>query len=240
MVCKPWRTLGRPFALYEYTERTNILDHQKFLYSIQLPGDAKPSERWLGPNSSSDCSPELEDCDITPFNLLSGSLEMDLCGEGPLQSVKINSMHLLAYPKPIEPQFASYDIEEQLKRCGVGPWALTGYPIVSDKTQIAHEVKYGANGESGWCYAEFENIDPPRGALEPDHFVVFSRFKRTRPDEFLQATLVVVADEKDIVHTRDVMIAIAKSLQVNWENIERYYPPGEVVPVKKDPVFPME
>lgn len=181
-LCAPWRTLGERFDLYSYTERKNVLAHQSYVFSVQLPGNATPSSFWLGPSSDSGCPADYDWCGPTQQNLLPGSLDIDLCWEGPLQKVRIDSMHVLPSSEPIEARFASYDIEKQLERCGVGP-GVSGYPRVSKDLQIAHEVKYDASKESGWCFTEFENIEPRKRPGESDPLVVFlgsSAFDRTR------------------------------------------------------------
>lgn len=48
---------------------------------------------------------------------------------------------------------------------------------------------------------------------------------------------MVVADEKNVEHIRELMVATAKSFRVNWEYFELYHPRGKVIPKKIDPLF---
>lgn len=219
-LCVQWQTLGNTYRLYRASEKKHILEHQKYVYSVRLPGNARPTEDWLSGETESECDFDSGLCGPTGRNLLAGPLDIDLCSKRLPRTVRIDSMHLIMAPEGIRPEYAAHDIGDHLKFCGVGP--MMTYPVVSQKTLVAHEIEYEESNQSGWCFAEFEHVPPRVLPGESDHIVAFSRFKRVALDELVQVTFMLVAKEKQVRHIRGIMADSARTLKVNWPNLERY------------------
>lgn len=233
-VCPKWRSLGERFKLYQQTESASILEHQKFLYSIQLPEKVRPRDYWLDGTSDRGCDPAKNLCGPMAVSLLNAPVEIALCDDKNRAPVAIKSIHLKRATIRLNDGESKVQLERALKSCGA--WPSIHYLGVPDERRIAHQVTFDQD-DTGSCMAEYKHVEPQDVRIPSERVVVLSRFAKLSPWHFVQVTIAVVASERDADHLRGLMANIARSFQVDWENVRRYVDTSRPHEPHRDPLL---